>query len=112
MTLHPLLSQLLMPNRRAVIFALKGVVSMALALIVAMYLQLDRPYWALVSAVFADSTGKRAGYRESSLPDFWLDSGWWGRDSDPGFVYAISFAGAGLSYALDWFECRRLFHGA
>lgn len=52
MTLHPLLAQLLMPNRRAVIFALKGVISMTLALFVSMYLQLDRPYWALVSAVF------------------------------------------------------------
>ncbi|WP_144823565.1 FUSC family protein [Marinobacter piscensis] len=52
MKLHPLLAQLLMPNRSAVIFALKGVVSMALALFASMYLQLDRPYWALVSAVF------------------------------------------------------------
>lgn len=52
MTLHPLAAQLLMPHRRAVIFALKGVISMALALYAAMYLQLDRPYWALVSAVF------------------------------------------------------------
>lgn len=52
MTLHPLLAQLLMPNRQAVLFALKGVISMALALFVSMYLQLDRPYWALVSAVF------------------------------------------------------------
>lgn len=52
MTLHPLLAQWLMPSRYAVIFALKGVISMALALFVSMYLQLDRPYWALVSAVF------------------------------------------------------------
>lgn len=52
MTLHPLLAQLLTPNRHAVIFAVKGVISMALALLVSMYLQLDRPYWALVSAVF------------------------------------------------------------
>jgi len=52
MTLHPLLAQLLMPDRSAVIFALKGVISVALALFVAMYLQLDRPYWALVSAMF------------------------------------------------------------
>ncbi|WP_417501765.1 FUSC family protein [Marinobacter sp.] len=51
-TLPPLLAQLLTPNKRSVIFALKGVISMALALFVSMYLQLDRPYWALVSAVF------------------------------------------------------------
>ncbi|WP_439134908.1 FUSC family protein, partial [Pseudomaricurvus sp.] len=52
MTLHPLAEQLLTPNRQAVIFASKGVISMALALFASMYLQLDRPYWALVSAVF------------------------------------------------------------
>jgi uncharacterized membrane protein YccC len=49
---HPLLVQLLTPDKRAVIFALKGVISMAMALFVAMYLQLDRPYWAVVSAIF------------------------------------------------------------
>ncbi|WP_148864347.1 FUSC family protein [Marinobacter fonticola] len=52
MPLHPLLAQLLMPDKRAVIFALKGVISMALALFVSMYLQLSHPYWAVVSAVF------------------------------------------------------------
>ncbi|PAV27248.1 fusaric acid resistance protein [Tamilnaduibacter salinus] len=52
MTLHPLLAQLLMPDRSAVIFALKGVIAMALAVCTAMFLQLDRPYWAVVSAVF------------------------------------------------------------
>ncbi|WP_111495107.1 FUSC family protein [Marinobacter bohaiensis] len=52
MTLHPAFAQLLMPQRSAVIYAFKGVISMALALFVAMYLELDRPYWALVSAVF------------------------------------------------------------
>ncbi|WP_193161088.1 FUSC family protein [Microbulbifer hainanensis] len=52
MSLHPVIAQLLMPERRAIIFALKGVIAMALALYVAMYLQLERPYWALVSAVF------------------------------------------------------------
>lgn len=49
---HPLLPQLLMPGRYALIFAIKGVISMALALLVSMFLQLDRPYWAVVSAVF------------------------------------------------------------
>lgn len=52
MTLPPVLAQLLMPDRRSVIFACKGVLAMALALYVAMYLQLERPYWALVSAMF------------------------------------------------------------
>ncbi|MFP3977636.1 MULTISPECIES: FUSC family protein [Marinobacter] len=52
LALPQLATQLFTPNRHAVIFALKGVISMALALFVSMYLQLDRPYWAVVSAVF------------------------------------------------------------
>lgn len=47
-----LLNTLLMPNKQSVIFAIKGVVAMALSLYIAMFLNLDRPYWALVSAVF------------------------------------------------------------
>lgn len=39
-------------NRRAALFALKGVIAMALALYLAMSMQLERPYWALISAVF------------------------------------------------------------
>ncbi|MFM2481223.1 FUSC family protein [Celerinatantimonas sp. YJH-8] len=41
-----------MPDRRSVIYALRGVISMAISLFIAMYLNLDRPYWALISAVF------------------------------------------------------------
>lgn len=52
MTLHPLLEQLLLPDKRSVIFACKGLLSMALALFTAMSLQLENPYWALVAAVF------------------------------------------------------------
>jgi len=52
MTLHPAIAQLLMPNRSAVIFAVKGIISMTLALFASMQLGLDRPYWALVSALF------------------------------------------------------------
>lgn len=47
-----LLNTLLMPNRQSVIFAIKGVIAMAISLYIAMFLNLDRPYWALVSAVF------------------------------------------------------------
>ncbi len=47
-----LLNSLLMPDKRAVLFAIKGVIAMALSLYIAMFLNLDRPYWALVSAVF------------------------------------------------------------
>ena len=43
---------LLMPERRSVIFALKGVIAMSMALTLSMFLNLDRPYWALISAVF------------------------------------------------------------
>ncbi|WP_166425288.1 FUSC family protein [Paraglaciecola sp. 20A4] len=43
---------LFFPKKQAVIFALKGVIAMAMALTVAMLLNLDRPYWALVSAIF------------------------------------------------------------
>ncbi|MDW6004746.1 FUSC family protein [Vibrio mangrovi] len=49
----PLLARtIFFPQRPAVIFATKGIIAMALSLYVAMYCQLDRPYWALVSAVF------------------------------------------------------------
>ena len=46
------LRNLFLPEKQAVIFALKGVIAMALALTIALSLNLDRPYWALVSAVF------------------------------------------------------------
>lgn len=46
------LQNLFFPEKRAVIFALKGVIAMAMALTFSLFLNLDRPYWALVSAVF------------------------------------------------------------
>lgn len=52
MQLHPWLAQLLMPDKHAVIFAIKGLVAMAMALFTSMYLGLERPYWALVAAIF------------------------------------------------------------
>lgn len=52
MTLDPRLAILLTPDRQSVLFATKGVIAMALALYLSMLLQLDRPYWALISAVF------------------------------------------------------------
>ncbi|MFC0266801.1 FUSC family protein [Kushneria aurantia] len=42
----------LTPNADTLKFAARGVVAMALALFLAMQMQLDRPYWALISAVF------------------------------------------------------------
>lgn len=52
MQLSPVQQVFLTPDRRSVIFAIKGVIAMALSLFIAMYLNLDRPYWALISAVF------------------------------------------------------------
>lgn len=50
--MNVVLRNLFMPKKQAVIFAIKGVIAMAMALTMAMFLNLDRPYWALVSAVF------------------------------------------------------------
>ncbi|MFT6340420.1 MAG: putative membrane protein YccC [Alcanivorax sp.] len=52
MKLDPRLAVLVTPDRQSVLFAAKGVIAMALALYLSMLLQLDRPYWALISAVF------------------------------------------------------------
>jgi len=52
MTLPPRLAVILTPQRHSVLFALKGIIAMGLALYLAMLMQLERPYWALISAVF------------------------------------------------------------
>nr|WP_252736295.1 FUSC family protein [Aestuariibacter sp. A3R04] len=46
------MSLYLFPPKHTLIFAFKGVIAMAMALYVSMWMGLDRPYWALVSAVF------------------------------------------------------------
>lgn len=46
------LQTMLMPQKRSVLFALKGVIAMAMALTISIFLHLDRPYWAVISAVF------------------------------------------------------------
>lgn len=51
MTLNPVFSHFFMPNQRTVLFALKGVISMASALFIAMHLELDRPFWAVVASM-------------------------------------------------------------
>ena len=43
---------LFFPKKQAIIFATKGVIAMVMALTIAMSLNLERPYWALVSAIF------------------------------------------------------------
>ena len=49
---HPLARTYLKPTSESIIFACKGVLSMAMALYIALYFNLDKPYWAVVSAVF------------------------------------------------------------
>lgn len=51
MRVNPVLSHFIMPNRRTIVFALKGVISMSLSLFIAMYLELDRPFWAVVASM-------------------------------------------------------------
>lgn len=50
--MQALFNSIFFPNSHAVRFALKGVIAMALSLYLAMFLNLDRPYWALVGAIF------------------------------------------------------------
>lgn len=52
MQLSPTLAHFLTPNEATIKFAIKGILSMAFALFVSMSFDLERPYWALVSAVF------------------------------------------------------------
>ncbi|MDE8409496.1 FUSC family protein, partial [Klebsiella pneumoniae] len=51
MILNPVISHFIMPNKHTVIFACKGVLSMAAALFIAMHLELDRPFWAVVASM-------------------------------------------------------------
>lgn len=48
----PLVKTYLMPDATAVKFAIKTTVAMMIALYLALWLNLDRPYWALISAAF------------------------------------------------------------
>lgn len=67
MQLSPVQAVFLTPNKRSVIFATKGVIAMAMSLFVAMYLNLDRPYWALISAVFLQIRPESGLVLEKSL---------------------------------------------
>ncbi|MEI8598354.1 FUSC family protein [Vibrio sp. M60_M31a] len=50
--MQALFNSLIFPDKQAIKFAIKGVIAMALSLYIAMFLNLDRPYWALIGAVF------------------------------------------------------------
>lgn len=52
MTLHPVLAVLMTPGKQALLFATRGVITMAVVLYLALFMNLDHPYWALISAVF------------------------------------------------------------
>ena len=52
MSLPPTLAVFLAPKLSTVRFALKGVVAMGLSLYITMLMDFDRPYWAMISAVF------------------------------------------------------------
>lgn len=47
-----LFNSIFFPTNQAVKFALKGVLGMALSLYIAMFFNLDRPYWAMIGAIF------------------------------------------------------------
>ncbi|WP_025732568.1 FUSC family protein [Carnimonas nigrificans] len=51
-SLPPKLAAFLIPELSAIQFAIKAVVAMSAALYIAIYLDFDRPYWTLISAVF------------------------------------------------------------
>ena len=67
MTLSPLQATYLTPDRASLTFALKGVIAMALALYIAMFLNLERPYWAMVSAVFLQTRPESGMVLEKAL---------------------------------------------
>lgn len=52
MTLSPVMRIYLRPSRAALLFALKGVLAMGVSLLITMWMGFDRPYWAMLSAVF------------------------------------------------------------
>ncbi|WP_018984279.1 FUSC family protein [Salinimonas chungwhensis] len=52
MQLPLLAATYLTPSRDNIIFAFKGVLAMAMALYISLYFNLEKPYWAVVSAVF------------------------------------------------------------
>ncbi|MZI94253.1 FUSC family protein [Vibrio sp. CAIM 722] len=47
-----LFNAIFFPDIKAVKFAVKGVIAMALSLYIAMFFNLDRPYWAMIGAIF------------------------------------------------------------
>lgn len=51
MALNPVISHFITPNRHTIIFACKGVLAMTAALFIAMHLELDRPFWAVVASM-------------------------------------------------------------
>jgi len=87
LTLSPLIAHFLMPNKATVLFALKGVIAVAMALGVAMYLALDNPAWAAIPAVMLQARPHSGFVIEKAL-----------------FLIASSLIGAALAFLiLDYF---------
>lgn len=82
----PVISHFLTPNRNTVIFAVKGVISMAAALFISMHLELDRPYWAVVASMLLQARPESGLVTEKAL---YLVAGSW-----LGGIYAVLTIGA------------------
>ncbi|MFA2863149.1 FUSC family protein [Acinetobacter pittii] len=85
--LSPTLEHFLMPNKATLLFALKGIVAIGMALSIAMYLALDNPFWAAIPAVMLQARPHSGFVMEKAL-----------------FLVASSLVGAVLAFLiLDYF---------
>ncbi len=102
--LSPTLAHILTPDAATLRFAIKGVLSMALALSVSLYMHLDRPYWALVSAVFLQMRPESGMVIEKALCQI--------LGSVAGGVFAIVILDCFMPYPLLALGCLALWIGA
>ena len=65
--LSPTIAHFLMPNKATVLFALKGVIAIGIALSIAMYLALDNPFWAAIPAVMLQARPHSGFVMEKAL---------------------------------------------
>lgn len=67
MRLSPVAKHLLAPSADTLLFAMKGVIAVALALSIAFYLQLERPFWAVIAAMMLQGRPQMGLVLEKSL---------------------------------------------